>query len=215
MVGTGYSAHPASWRPGRAAYGRLVKPLMDKVVALTLLLLLLPVIVACAVLVLADLGHPVLFRQTRVGQDGTPFTVLKFRTMRSDRRRRRGSHPRVERRRVHKTEDDPRVSRTGRRLRRWSLDELPQLVNVLRGDMSLVGPRPELPEIVATYPPEARARLAVKPGMTGLWQVTKRGEGLMHEHVHLDVLYAQNQSLRLDLSIMLRTVTCVVTRPGC
>lgn len=178
---------------------------------LLVLVLLIPAAPVCLIIALAiklDSNGPVLFRQTRVGLHGEPFEMLKFRTMIPDRRRRRQGPPSgaVERRRVHKSVKDPRVTRVGRVLRRTCLDELPQLWNVLVGDMSLVGPRPELPQIVARYEPWQHARHLVRPGITGWWQVSRDGQMLMHQQTELDLYYLEHQSLRLDLLILWRTV---------
>ena len=142
-----------------------MKRSLDVLVAATALLLLWPVGILVAVLVLLDDGGPVLFRQVRVGRGGRPFRMLKFRTMVPDAAK---QGPAITLR------DDPRVTRVGRYLRNWKLDELPQLVNVLRGEMSLVGPRPALPSEVVHFPVELRMREQVLPGITGLWQVEAR-----------------------------------------
>jgi lipopolysaccharide/colanic/teichoic acid biosynthesis glycosyltransferase len=186
-------------RPG--AYERVVKVAVDRNVALVGLLLVCPLLLVVAVLVLVSMGRPVLYRQARAGRDGRPFTMWKFRTMRADRRyrrERRGRQRRAanrgdvrrrsDRRVTHKTGADPRHTRVGRVLRRTSLDELPQLWNVLRGDMSLIGPRPELYELAERFVGWQRARHLVRPGITGLWQTTERGHGrLLHECVDLDL----------------------------
>ena len=195
-------------RPTTDAYVRFGKPLIDRFAAVVLLLVVLPVLAAVAVAVWLDLGGPVLLRQRRVGKDGRAFTMLKFRTMRPDRRA-RGADPYAgpERRTRHKHPDDPRLTRLGRLLRSLSLDELPQLWNVLRGEMSLVGPRPELPLIVDRYESWQHQRHAVRPGLTGLWQISERGSGGdMHEHVDIDLEYVDRLSLRTDLGILVRTL---------
>jgi lipopolysaccharide/colanic/teichoic acid biosynthesis glycosyltransferase len=189
-------------------YDRVVKPVIDRIGAALLLALLLPVIAVVALLVWAKLGAPLLYRQQRVGRDGRAFDMLKFRTMEPDRRTREEPVPvHLDRRRHHKTDHDPRHTSLGRVLRRYSLDELPQLWNVVRGDMSLVGPRPELPSIVARYEQWQHQRHEVKPGITGLWQVTDRqvSAGDMHLHVATDLEYLGRLSLRTDLGILLRT----------
>ncbi len=175
------------------------------------LVALFPLILLVALLVYLTLGGPVILRQRRIGLGGKPFTVFKFRTMLADRRaddRRAEDRPFGPDRRVtHKSQDDPRLTPSGRLLRRLSLDELPQLLNVLRGDMSLVGPRPELPEVVRRhYASEHHRRHAVRPGMTGLWQISERGNGVMHEHVHIDLEYVDRVSLTTDLAILLWTI---------
>lgn len=192
-------------------YARTVKPFLDRFGAAFLLVVLSPLVVAVAVLVWATLGRPLLYRQTRVGHGGEPFEMLKFRTMHPDRRRYWEPRPEdVERRRHHKTRNDPRHTRSGRFLRRWSLDELPQLWNVLQGDLSLIGPRPELMQVVARYEPWQHGRHVVKPGLTGLWQVTERDEdGQMHRHVDTDLRYVKLLSPALDFWILLMTVPAV------
>lgn len=232
-----------------STYERRIKPAFDRAVAAALLVLLSPLLLAIALAVRVNLGPGVLYRQERIGQDGTTFSMLKFRTMQPDRRRtaggqlrtdrragtdRRGGYdrrtvqvtidgpdrrggserrlgerraPEGSRRRTHKTPDDPRHTGLGRFLRAYSLDELPQLVNVLRGELSLVGPRPELPEVVAAYEPWQHARHGVKPGLTGLWQTTDRASGEpMHLHVDRDLEYIARVSARTDLWILLLTV---------
>jgi lipopolysaccharide/colanic/teichoic acid biosynthesis glycosyltransferase len=196
---------------GRGGYERVVKPVFDVVLAAVLLVLFLPVIAAVALAVRINLGKGVIYRQERVGQGGRAFTVLKFRTMRHDRRgEARGAAAGwdgPDRRIAHKREDDPRHTPVGRLLRKLSLDELPQLVNVLRGEMSIVGPRPELVGVVANYEHWQHRRHDVKPGLTGLWQVTVRGEGrLMYEDAAVDLEYVERVSARTDVSILVRTV---------
>jgi lipopolysaccharide/colanic/teichoic acid biosynthesis glycosyltransferase len=188
-------------------YDRYVKPVLDRMGASILLLLTLPVMLLVCLAVYVRLGRPVFFRQPRVGRGGVTFGMLKFRTMQPDRRRRQVPVNGKDRRRQHKSANDPRHTRLGRLLRRCSLDELPQLWNVLRGDMSLVGPRPELTSIVATYEDWQHQRHQVKPGLTGLWQVTDRrsSDGDMHLHTGTDLLYVEQISLWTDLRILLRT----------
>jgi len=195
-------------RPG--PYERWAKPVIDVVGSALLLTLLSPLLLAIYVAVLLELGRPAFLWQERVGRDGRVFRMLKFRTMEPDRRGDRSEADLdrwdgVERRIRHKVADDPRLVPVGRFLRRWSLDELPQLVNVLKGDMSLVGPRPELTVIVDRYEPWQHGRHVVKPGMTGLWQVTERGNGLMHEHTEVDLAYCQRVTFWGDLRIALLT----------
>jgi exopolysaccharide biosynthesis polyprenyl glycosylphosphotransferase len=195
---------------------RLIKSGFDRSLALAALVLLVPLLVAVALAIrLAD-GGPALFRQTRIGQDGRPFTVLKFRTMVVDAEARKAQL--VLRNEagdvLFKMRKDPRVTRVGEWLRRWSLDELPQLMNVLRGDMSLVGPRPPLPDEVARYVDHVRRRLAVKPGITGLWQVSGRSDLSWDESVRLDLRYVENWSLMLDLQILWKTLSAVLSGSG-
>jgi lipopolysaccharide/colanic/teichoic acid biosynthesis glycosyltransferase len=194
-------------------YNRLVKPALDRLGAAVLILLLLPVLILGALVVLLTLGRPILYRQRRVGQHGAVFEMIKFRTMEPDRRQQRRPVPaHADRRRRHKSDHDPRHTRVGRLLRRTSLDELPQLWNVARGDMSLIGPRPELEDVVAGYAAWQHQRHQVKPGITGLWQVTdrQRSAGDMHLHTATDLIYLTRLSLRTDLSILLRTPTALV-----
>jgi lipopolysaccharide/colanic/teichoic acid biosynthesis glycosyltransferase len=184
-----------------------------------LLVILSWLLLMIAILIRINSPGPVLFRQTRIGRSGKSFQVLKFRTMKADRRRQNIGPPAgyAERRVYHKSRDpsrDARITRVGRLLRRSSLDELPQLWNVLKGDMSLVGPRPELPYLVAQYEPWQHLRHLVRPGITGWWQVN-RGDGrLMHEATELDIHYVHHQSLRLDVSIILRTFGAVIRGSG-
>jgi lipopolysaccharide/colanic/teichoic acid biosynthesis glycosyltransferase len=191
----------------RTIYERYIKPLVDRVIAALLLTLLAPVLLVTALAVWFTLGSPIMFRQVRVGRGGRKFGMYKFRTMRPDRRRWQCPNYRGPERRVtHKSANDPRHTPLGRKLRKSSIDELPQLINVLRGDMSLVGPRPELVEIVQHYRGWQHGRHAVKPGITGLWQVTERANGgLMHECVELDLAYIERLSLRSDLTIAFKT----------
>jgi lipopolysaccharide/colanic/teichoic acid biosynthesis glycosyltransferase len=187
------------------AYRTFVKPTLDRVAAAFLLLLLLPVLLTVAAGVRWSLGRGVFYRQTRIGLGGTPFTVLKFRTMLPDRRAARTTWDHADRRMCHKSSNDPRHTRVGSFLRKWSLDELPQLVNVLRGEMSLVGPRPELPHIVDRYEPWEHARHAVRPGLTGFWQTTARSDGPMQEFTHLDIEYVRSVSFTTDLRLLVAT----------
>jgi lipopolysaccharide/colanic/teichoic acid biosynthesis glycosyltransferase len=143
------------------------------------------------------------------------FELHKFRTMQPDRRAQfEGSYDGDNRRLTHKHPNDPRLTRLGRTLRKWSLDELPQLWDVLMGKLSLVGPRPELVGIVERYEPWQHARHTVKPGLTGLWQVTARGEGEMFEHTDIDIEYARKVTLRGDVKIMFLTIPAVLSHKG-
>ena len=200
--------------PLPSPYARWVKPAIDGVAALALLVVLLPVLAAVALAVRLGVGRPVIFRQERIGLGGRRFTVFKFRTMLDEPpagavvRRCEGC-----RSICHKCPNDPCHTRVGRVLRRFSLDELPQLVNVLRGEMSLVGPRPELPDIVAGYDAWQHRRHAVRPGLTGLWQVTQRSSQVpMHEATGPDIEYVERISLRTDLAILARTLPSVLGR---
>jgi lipopolysaccharide/colanic/teichoic acid biosynthesis glycosyltransferase len=205
---TPLAALPWVDRP-RGPYVRFVKPSFDRVLALAVLSVAVVPMGVIAGVVASTIGRPVLFRQRRVGVDGELFEVLKFRTMRPDRRGQRLDviH---DRRRTHKSDADPRHTKVGRVLRRYSLDELPQLFNVLRGEMSVVGPRPELDHVVEQYPPALHQRHYVKPGLTGLWQVSARGSGPMHENGQWDLAYVNRVSLRTDLQILAKTPRALV-----
>lgn len=196
------------------AYYRVVKPVFDTVAGLALSVLFLPVLLLVAAAVRVKLGKHVIFRQERVGRDGRPFVMYKFRTMRPDRRKAVVLFEGVDRRVSHKRDDDPRHTPLGRFLRRSSLDELPQLWNVVMGHMSLVGPRPELPQVVAKYQPWQHERHQVKPGLTGFWQVSERAGGLAYEGVHLDIDYLRRLSLWTDIAVLLRTVPVTLRRTG-
>lgn len=195
---------------------KVVKGLVDRSLALAALTLALPVLALLALAIKLDSRGPVLFRQTRVGQGGNEFDVYKFRTMvvnadallaeLSTRNETDGL--------LFKMRADPRVTRVGRILRKWSLDELPQLVNVLLGQMSLVGPRPPLPAEVARYDGDVARRLLVKPGMTGLWQVSGRSDLSWEDGIRLDLYYVENWSLAADLTIMWKTFGAVVNGRG-
>lgn len=197
----------AHLRPPTGAYVTILKPALERIFAAIVLLLMAPLLAVAAVAVAVSLGRPVLFRQTRVGLGGRTFEILKLRTMLPDRRERpRSIYDGIDRRQTHKSPDDPRVTGVGAFLRHWSIDELPQLWNVVRGDMALIGPRPELPHIVADhYGPVDHDRHLVRPGITGLWQITERGSGDMHLHVGVDLAYVEQVSPRLDATILLRT----------
>jgi lipopolysaccharide/colanic/teichoic acid biosynthesis glycosyltransferase len=160
---------------------------------------------AAAAVIRRTMGAPVILRQERVGKAGAVFTIYKFRTMQPDRRVRDLPGFGDERRQTHKHPNDPRLTPVGRFLRKWSLDELPQFWNVVRGEMSLVGPRPEMPKIVAGYEPWQHARHWVKPGITGLWQISERGERMMHECTETDLVYLDEISLKTDVKIMVLT----------
>jgi lipopolysaccharide/colanic/teichoic acid biosynthesis glycosyltransferase len=199
---------------GHLLYRRVFKPVIDAVGAAVLLILILPLMAAVAIGVRIALGPGLIYRQERVGRGGRPFVIYKFRTMRPDRRQAAVPYGGPDRRVCHKADNDPRHTPFGRLLRKYSLDELPQLWNVLVGDMSLVGPRPELVEVVEHYEPWQRERHRVKPGLTGLWQVTCRGEGLAHEHVEIDLEYISDLSLLTDLRILALTIPVVLFGSG-
>ncbi len=195
---------------------RVIKSAFDRAVATTAVLLLMPVFAAIALAIkICDPG-PVFFRQTRVGRGGKPFTLFKFRTMVVDAEKRRAAllEGNEGAGLLFKMRRDPRVTRVGTLLRRYSLDELPQLVNVMTGEMSLVGPRPALPEETSMYGEFVRRRLAVKPGITGLWQVSGRSDLCWDDAVRLDIRYVENWSFVLDLQILWKTWAAVAHGKG-
>ncbi|MCG5216883.1 sugar transferase [Streptosporangium sp. KLBMP 9127] len=200
--------------PELAGVRQLVKNLFDRVVAGVLLFGLLPVLAGLALAVRASSRGPALFRQTRVGRDGREFTIYKFRTMAADAERRRIELVSEGDGLLFKIRRDPRVTPLGAWLRRHSIDEAPQLINVLLGDMSLVGPRPPLPAEVACYGDDVRRRLLVRPGITGLWQVSGRSDLSWEESVRLDLRYVENWSLMLDLQILWKTWSAVARGAG-
>ncbi len=189
---------------------------MDIVVSGGLLALLSPLLAVVALAILLDSGRPVFFRQRRAGRDGKPFTMLKFRTMVADAEERLGELVDLAKldQPAFKIPDDPRVTRIGRLLRRFSIDELPQLINVLRGDMSLVGPRPEEESVVALYDERQRGRLAIKPGLTGPMQVYGRSDLTFEERLAMERDYLDNLSLLTDLAILMRTPRAIIRGDG-
>jgi exopolysaccharide biosynthesis polyprenyl glycosylphosphotransferase len=192
------------------------KRILDIVVASAGLIVAAPLMLLVAILTKLSSEGPVIFAQERSGKDGTPFLIYKFRSMAvhseavrlalADHNELAGP--------VFKIREDPRVTALGRLLRKYSLDELPQLFNVLRGEMSLVGPRPPLPVEVAQYEPWQRGRLAVKPGLTCIWQVSGRSHIHFEEWVRLDLQYIRQRSLWLDLKLLLLTIPAVITGRG-
>ncbi|WP_316752354.1 sugar transferase [Streptomyces herbicida] len=203
--------------PNLSRVSRLPKELLDRSFAGALLVLLALPMLLMALIVRLDSSGPALFRQQRVGRYGDHFTMLKFRTMRQDSEALRAELEHLNQNSdglLFKVKGDPRITRVGSFLRRSSLDELPQLINVVKGHMSLVGPRPPLPEEVEAYTPDIKRRLLVKPGLTGLWQVSGRSDLPWDEAVRLDLGYVDNWSMGLDLSILLRTGSAVVRGTG-
>jgi exopolysaccharide biosynthesis polyprenyl glycosylphosphotransferase len=202
--------------PALTGYQRLVKRVFDLVFGTFLLLLSMPFMGVIALAIKLDSTGPALFKQRRVGENGRLFLMYKFRTMVNDADElfkeviHYDEHGKI----VHKLPNDPRITRVGHFLRETSLDELPQFFNVLKGDMSLVGPRPELPILVEKYETWQRKRFAVPQGITGWWQVNGRSDKLMHLNTEDDLYYVQNYSLLLDLQILLKTVWVVLSRRG-
>jgi exopolysaccharide biosynthesis polyprenyl glycosylphosphotransferase len=200
----------------RSRIQRGFKRALDVAISAVALLLLSPALLMIATAVRLDSKGPVIFRQVRLGLGGRPFEILKFRTMVHD------AESRLEELRsfnesdgpLFKIKRDPRITTVGRVLRRWSLDELLQFVNVLRGDMSLVGPRPPLPREVARYEPRHLVRLRGKPGITGLWQVSGRSDLSFDDMVRLDRQYLENWSIGMDMQIIARTASAVMARKG-
>ncbi|GIV16762.1 MAG: multidrug MFS transporter [Armatimonadota bacterium] len=196
---------------------RLAKRALDVVVASIGLILLAPLMLLIAIAIKLDSPGPVLFRQVRIGKGGKPFWFIKFRSMvKNAEQIKRELIPKNEVRGgpVFKMRNDPRVTRVGRFLRRYSLDELPQLIHVLHGEMSLVGPRPPLPSEVASYGEWEMRRLSVTPGLTCLWQISGRSDIGFREWVELDHIYIDTMSFWTDLKILLFTVPAVITGKG-
>jgi exopolysaccharide biosynthesis polyprenyl glycosylphosphotransferase len=202
--------------PQLSGFRVIIKDLFDRCVAAVALILLSPLLAAIGVMIWLNDRGPALFTQTRVGKDGRTFRIYKFRTMVVDAEQRRtqllasNESDGV----LFKLRKDPRVTAIGAHLRRWSIDEIPQLINVFLGDMSLVGPRPALPAEAAQYAEHVRRRLVVRPGVTGLWQVSGRSDLSWEESVRLDLRYVENWSFALDLQILWKTVSVMVRGSG-
>ena len=209
------AAEPAA-SPNASLLDAALRRTLDVVVSAVALLLLLPLLALIALCIRLDSPGPILFVQTRVGRHGRHFPVFKFRSMFTDAEARLHTVLDTNERTgpVFKMKQDPRITRIGRGLRRCSVDEVPQLLNVLRGEMSLVGPRPALPREVALYTPEQGERLSVLPGLTGLWQVSGRATLSFEASVALDMEYVRRQSAWLNLVILCRTVPAVLTGHG-
>jgi exopolysaccharide biosynthesis polyprenyl glycosylphosphotransferase len=203
--------------PEFTGFRRLLKGAFDRAAAALAIVALSPIFIGVAIAVRIGSRGPVLFRQARVGRDGRVFTMIKFRSMYSDAESRLADlqHHNVNADGLlFKIKNDPRITKVGRRLRKYSLDELPQLFNVLKGDMSLVGPRPPLPAEVARYATDVRRRLLVKPGITGMWQISGRNDLAWDETVRLDLRYVENWSFALDLMILWKTIGAVTSGSG-
>lgn len=192
------------------------KRALDIAASIALLPFALPIMAAVGILVKLDSPGPALIRQERIGTGGATFRIYKFRSMYANADKDwhkyvlRDARGRI----INKREDDPRITRIGRFLRKSSVDELPQLLNVVRGEMSLVGPRPEMPYVVAEYEPWQFERFRVPAGMTGWWQVNGRGDKPMHLNTEDDVYYVRNYSIWLDVKILVRTVEAVLRGRG-
>jgi len=183
-----------------------IKLLLDKLGAIFLLIALLPLILAVSICIYLEDGRPIFFRQKRAGKDGKPFLIFKFRSMKKGA----DKDPRS----LFVDERNPFLTKVGRFIRKWSIDELPQLLNVLKGDMSLVGPRPTLLYQVKKYDDFQRRRLLVKPGITGWAQIHGRNELSWEERIKYDVWYVEHKSLGLDIYILLRTLPVVLKAKG-
>ncbi|MCL4126395.1 UNVERIFIED_CONTAM: hypothetical protein GTU68_063801 [Idotea baltica] len=183
----------------------LQQRVLDLGVSYIAIILLSPLLLLTVLAVKLDSRGPALFRQTRVGRDGSQFTLYKFRSMHIDAE---------ERRAALLDTNDPRITRVGRFIRRFSIDELPQILNVLNGEMSIVGPRPALPSEVAAYPRRAFSRLAVNPGITGLWQVSGRAEIPFDRMIDMDIEYARSRDLSIDVALILSTFRAVLSGRG-
>jgi exopolysaccharide biosynthesis polyprenyl glycosylphosphotransferase len=202
--------------PALDDYSRILKRGFDLIVGSLALIMFSPIMLLVGLVILISDGWPVFFFQGRVGENGEIFKIIKFRTMVREAEK---MHSQVEQVNakgeiIHKSREDPRVTRVGRVLRRLSLDELPQFINVIKGEMSLVGPRPELPYLVENYEHWQRQRLSVPPGITGWWQVHGRSDRVMHLHTEDDIYYVENYSIWLDLQIIIRTVWAVIFGKG-
>lgn len=202
--------------PTLTGYQRMIKRVFDLLVASLTSLISLPLVILIAIAIKLDSPGPVIFKQKRAGENGKVFEMYKFRSMEADAE---GKFSDViqhddEGNVIHKTPDDPRITRVGHFIRRTSIDELPQVINVLKGDMSLVGPRPEIPVLVSNYNPWQQKRFAVPQGITGWWQINGRSEKLLHLHTEDDLYYIQNYSIWLDIQILFRTIPIVLQRKG-
>lgn len=212
----GIAARRTAWRARVAGAPRL-KRALDLLGALGLLVVISPLLLLVALAIKLEDGGPVLFRQVRVGKHGRHFVMFKFRSMVPNAEALKAQLLAQNEMRdgiLFKIRKDPRITRVGRMLRKLSFDELPQLFNVVKGDMSLVGPRPPVPSEVALYDPAHRRRLAATPGITCLWQVSGRNEIDFQGQVRLDVQYIERQTFGLDLAILLRTIPAVISGRG-
>jgi exopolysaccharide biosynthesis polyprenyl glycosylphosphotransferase len=202
--------------PALNHFQRMTKRVFDLVIILPLLLILLPLMGIIALLIKLDSQGPVFYVSKRMKENGETFGMIKFRTMgvNADQQLQQIMQKDKDGNLVHKRPDDPRVTNIGKFLRKTSLDELPQLFNIVKGDMSLVGPRPELPELVSQYEPWQRKRFTVPQGVTGWWQVNGRSDKPMHLNTQDDLYYIQHYSIWLDIQILLKTILVVVRGKG-
>ncbi|MGI8514495.1 MAG: sugar transferase [Acidimicrobiia bacterium] len=199
----------------KSFYLNWVKPPIDVLLGLIGVVIAIPPLLAIGFLVWYKMGSPVVLKQTRMGRFNVPFTLYKFRTMDPDRRSREIQFVGRDRRVTHKSATDPRITEIGRILRATRLDELPQLFNIVLGDLSMVGPRPELVSVIRDeYEPWQYRRHAVKPGLTGVWQVSDRGDQRLHECTEFELSYLNDVSLGTDLRIMAATLPAVLRRSG-
>jgi exopolysaccharide biosynthesis polyprenyl glycosylphosphotransferase len=195
---------------------RLIKRVFDLLIGGSIMVFILPILSLVALAIKLDSDGPVIFRQQRVGENGRLFGMYKFRSMivgaetLQEQLTTRDEHGNI----IYKRENDPRITRMGRIIRRTSLDELPQLINVLKGDMSLVGPRPELPMMIGQYEPWQHKRFVVPQGMTGWWQINGRANKPLHLHTEDDIYYIQHYSLLMDIYILLKTPWVVLRGIG-
>ncbi len=211
-----FIARAASKTIAQTSKQHIATRIMDIAISSLALVALAPVFAGTAVAIRMESDGPALFRQTRIGKNGARFTMLKFRSMYQDAEARQAEVNAASDREgvCFKARKDPRITRVGRFIRRTSIDELPQIINVLRGEMSIVGPRPALPKEVAQYPTRAFGRLAVKPGITGIWQVSGRADVGFNEMVEMDLAYASSRTVMLDLILILLTFRAVVSGRG-
>lgn len=222
VAGPRLSLRPASGlsmlhveRPATSGYAARVKDVFDRIVAMVLLILFAPLLAVVAMWIKLDSRGPVFFRQTRIGTGGEPFKMVKFRSMvidAEDLKKNLASDQRGNK--LFKMKNDPRVTKVGAVIRKYSIDELPQLINVVKGEMSMIGPRPNLPSEVECYEWDATRRLRVRPGMTGLWQVSGRSDLSWEDSLRLDLWYVDNWSMALDMVILVRTFRAVFGGPG-
>jgi exopolysaccharide biosynthesis WecB/TagA/CpsF family protein len=211
-----FLAHAAAKALGQISGADIQRRFLDITVSASALILLSPVLALTALTIKADSRGPIMFKQTRVGRNGKPFTIFKFRSMTTDAEARQAEILGTSDRDgvCFKSRQDPRITRVGRFIRRFSIDELPQILNVLRGEMAIVGPRPALPSEVSVYPKRAIGRLSVKPGITGVWQVSGRANIDFDHMVEMDLSYADRQSLLMDIVLIAQTFRAVFSGRG-